>query len=74
MRNLVNFIMLVQESHCFNPEIIKNIKKNTYNDMNQLIESLLKKKKYKVTAYSNAHEEWFDIGTKEIYYNFLNKK
>ena len=58
--------------YCFNPEIIKNIKKNTYNDMNQLIESLLKKK-YKVTAYP-MHEEWFDIGTKEVYYNFLNKK
>ena len=40
--------------------------------MNQLIESLLKKK-YKVTAYP-MHEEWFDIGTKEVYYNFLNKK
>ena len=57
--------------YVFNPKVLKHLKKNTREDMNEFI-NLLYKKKYKIGFYM-LFENFMDIGNK-IQYENLSKK
>lgn len=53
--------------YIFNKKILREIPKNSYYDINQLITKLIQKK-YKVMIYPVPENNWIDLGT---YENFL---
>ena len=53
------------------PSIINFIKKNSFLDMNQLIDLLLKKKK-KISIFPINEDEWNDLGNWNSLKKFTN--
>ena len=57
--------------YILNKDVLKYIKKNTFTDMDQLINTLLKNK-IKINTYSISSDKWKDIGKFKNYIDYIS--